>query len=195
MFAGLGRLIHRRRWISLALVLLLTVLCGWSGIGVFSRASQGGFDDPHSASTRVATLPATYFGSTNPDVLAIYRSDSRTVNDPTFMRDIVTTVARLSTAQVSSVISYWDSPHNLGALISTDRHSTYVAIQLAVPDLQKADAYAKVKDLLQVPGMKLSLGGAVPLGLEFAPRTIGDVSNAEAISLPILFILTIMIFG
>ncbi|MCW2942534.1 MAG: drug exporter of the superfamily-like protein [Actinomycetia bacterium] len=195
MFAGLGRLIHRRRWISFALVLLLTVLCGWYGIGVFSRFSQGGFDDPHSASTRVATLSATYFGSTNPDVLAIYRDESRTVNDPTFMRDIVTTVARLPTAQVSSVISYWDSPRNLGALISTDRHSTYVAIQLAVPDLQKADAYAKVKDLLQVPGLKLSLGGAVPLGLEFATRTIGDVSNAEAISLPILFILTIMIFG
>ena len=41
MLAGLGRFIHRRRWTSLALILLLTTGAGGWGLGVLAKFKQG----------------------------------------------------------------------------------------------------------------------------------------------------------
>ena len=54
MFARLGHLINRRRWASLAVVVLLTVLCGAWGAGVFTAFKQDDFSVPGAESTRVA---------------------------------------------------------------------------------------------------------------------------------------------
>ena len=54
MLSGLGRLIHRRRWTSLVLILVMTAIAGAWGLGVFAKFKEGGFEDPDASSTLVA---------------------------------------------------------------------------------------------------------------------------------------------
>ncbi|MBO2452891.1 MMPL family transporter [Actinomadura barringtoniae] len=198
MLAGLGRLIHRRRWISLALILVTTVLAGAWGLGVFARFStEGGFDDPKSSSSLVARLGATYFGSTNPDVLVLYRSDTMTVDDPRYEQAVIGTVARLPKDKVAELASYWSFDEKDAApLASRDKHATFVSVKLAgKDDAAKAENYKAIKDRLNAPGLQTRLGGNVPLGQEFATQVVADIVNAETISMPILLILLVLVFG
>ncbi|MBX6766807.1 MAG: MMPL family transporter, partial [Actinomadura rubrobrunea] len=197
MLAGLGRLIHRRRWAALVSILLAAVLAGGWGMGVFERFKQGGFEDPNASSTLVAKLGATYFGSTNPDVLVLYRSDTMTVDDPRYMAAVVTTVARLPTDRVAEQMSYWSfRGRDAAPFVSRDRHQTFVAIKLRGPgDSAKARNYEAIKDRLAAPGLDTRIGGSVPLGMEFGQQVVADIVRAETITALPLLVLLLLVFG
>ncbi|MFC5749218.1 MMPL family transporter [Actinomadura rugatobispora] len=197
MLAGLGRLIHRRRWSGLVLVLLLTVGAGGWGLGVFSKFSQGGFEDPKASSTLVAKLGASYFGSTNPDVLVLYSSDSATVRDPRYMGAVITTVARLPKDRVAEVISYWSFDRRDAApFASRDQRKTFVSIKLeGRDDATKLANYEAIKDRLAAPGLRVELGGNIPLGKEFGEQVVADIIRAEMITALPLLALLIILFG
>ncbi|RAY14877.1 MMPL family transporter [Actinomadura craniellae] len=197
MLAGLGRLIHRRRWTSLVLILLITGVAVVWGPGVFSKFKQGGFEDPKADSTTVAKLSTTYFGSTNPDVLLLYSSKTMTVDDPRFMASALTTVSRLPRAQVAEVVSYWSfSGETAAPFVSRDRHSTFLAVKLrGSDDLTKVANYEKIKDRLEAPGLTTQIAGSYPLAVEFGEQVVADIVRAELISAPVLLILLILLFG
>ncbi|MQY05535.1 MMPL family transporter [Actinomadura macrotermitis] len=197
MLAGLGRLIHRGRWFSLVLILVFTAVGGAWGIGVFAKFKQGGFEDPKASSTLVAKLGATWFGSTNPDVLVLYKSDTMTVDDPRYEAAVVTTVARLPKELVAEQISYWSLERKDAApFASRDRHQTFVSLKLAgKDDPAKLANYEKIKDRLRAPGLAERLGGAYPLGQEFGTQVVADIVTAETITAIPLFILLVLLFG
>ena len=88
MFHHLGVLIvRRRRSVLVATVLGLVVAIG-IGVGVFSRLSNGGFDDPASESTRAAQLLADEFNTGGADLVAIVTAETGTVDDPTHVRRV-----------------------------------------------------------------------------------------------------------
>ncbi|WP_018654042.1 MMPL family transporter [Actinomadura flavalba] len=197
MLAGLGRLIHRRRWWSLLLILLLTAGAGAWGVGVLAKFKNGGFEDPKASSTLVAKLGNEYFGSTNPDLLVLYRSDTRTVDDPTYMRDVVTTVARLPKDRVAEVASYWSfDAKTAPKFASKDQHATIVSIKVAGDDDKaKGENYLWIKERLAAPDLTTQLGGAFPLGTEFGERVVTDIVRAELITALPLLILLLLLFG
>ncbi|MFF4236194.1 MMPL family transporter [Actinomadura geliboluensis] len=198
MLSGLGRLIHRRRWTSLVLILLTTVVAGGWGLGVFAKFKEGGFEDPDASSTLVAKLGATYFGSTNPDVLVLYTSDTMTVDDPRYEASVIGTVARLPTANVEEIISYWSFDGDAAkSFASHDRRSTFVAVKIrGKTGAEKAENYHAVEDRLSAaPGLRVQLGGSIPLGEEFGQQVVKDIVRAELITALPLFILLMILFG
>ncbi|MFA1546605.1 MMPL family transporter [Actinomadura chokoriensis] len=197
MLSGLGRLIHRRRWTSLVLILVTTVVAGAWGLGVFAKFKEGGFEDPDASSTLVAKLGATYFGSTNPDVLVLYTSDTTTVDDPRYQASVVTTVARLPKAQVDEIISYWSfDGEAANSFVAHDRRSTFVAVKLrGETGAEKTEDYHAIKDRLAAPGLRVQYGGAVPLGEEFGEQVVTDIVRAELITALPLLILLMILFG
>ncbi|WP_243716295.1 MMPL family transporter, partial [Actinomadura darangshiensis] len=175
----------------------MTVVAGVWGLGVFAKFKEGGFEDPNASSTLVAKLGATYFGSTNPDVLVLYTSDTMTVDDPRYEASVVTTIARLPKAQVEEVISYWsfngEAAHSFA---SHDRHSTFVAVKLHGEDgATQIENYHAVKERLAAPGLRVQYGGAVPLGEEFGEQVVTDIVRAETITALPLLILLVVLFG
>ncbi|MFD0683592.1 MMPL family transporter [Actinomadura fibrosa] len=197
MLSGAGRLIHRQRWASLVLILVLTGIAGAWGVGVFAKFKAGGFEDPNASSTLVAKLGATYFGSTNPDVLVVYKSDSMTVADPRYESAVITTVARLPKDRVAEIISYWAiDGKDAESFASRDGHQTFVAVKLqGKDDPTKLENYDYIKQRLQAPGLDVRFGGAIPLGQEFGEQVTADIVRAEMITaLPLLVLLTIL-FG
>ncbi|MEU8344639.1 MMPL family transporter [Spirillospora sp. NPDC048832] len=198
MLSGLGRLIHRRRWTSLVLILVTTAVAGAWGLGVFAKFKEGGFEDPDASSTLVAKLGATYFGSTNPDVLVLYSSDTMTVDDPRYEAAVIGTVARLPKANVEEIVSYWSFDGEAAkSFASHDRRSTFVAVKIrGSTGAEKAENYHAVEDrLAKAPGLRVELGGSIPLGEEFGQQVVADIVRAEMITALPLLILLVILFG
>jgi uncharacterized membrane protein YdfJ with MMPL/SSD domain len=193
--ARLGRLIFRRHWLIYVLLWLLMFAAAAWGVGVLAAFKTGGFEDPHASSTFVSKITTTYFPGTSPDITVVYRSDTMTVDDPRFMADVVTTVARLPRSEVAQVTSYWNDTASLGALVSRDRHATLVTLKMVGDDVAKAKNWTDLKPRLTAPGLQTGAGGAVPMGSEFGTQMVTDIKNAEMISLPVVLILGIAIFG
>jgi RND superfamily putative drug exporter len=188
---------------SFTLLLLLTMAAAVWGLGVFGAFKQDNFATPGSQSSRVAQLSVSYFGSTNPDVLVLYTDPNRTVDDPTYMRDVITTVARLPTSQVAQISDYWSSGR-VKELVSRDRHSTIVSIKLAGNRNQQLKNYLgpandpkhpALAAQLQAPGLHTRLAGNVPMGEEFLTQMMQDIVRAESISFVPLLVLLLIIFG
>src|SRR5215207_8596670 len=109
MFEALGRAAYRRRWwVIAAAVAFLAVAGGW-GTGVFGTLTGAGFDDPASDSYRAAQHAAAELGRNDADVLVLYRSAERTVDDPAFRQAVTSTLAALPPAVVERVTSYYDT--------------------------------------------------------------------------------------
>ncbi|MEO5877534.1 MAG: MMPL family transporter, partial [Streptosporangiaceae bacterium] len=200
-----GRLIYRWRWLVLVFSLVGAFASAAYGVGVFAPAvlKQGGFDDPRSDSTFVSKTAASVFGSANPDVMLVYRSPDLDVDSPEFEKSVLFTVARLPKSNVKSIVSYWHIAANTVELrdarknfVSSDRRSTFIAIALAgTTDQARLDSYNAIKDRFAAPGMSVKIGGAVPIGNDFASQMAEDLAHAEMLSLPLVALIGLMVFG
>src|SRR5215207_6692159 len=140
MFEALGRAAYRRRWwVIAAAVAFLAVAGGW-GSGVFGHLTGAGFEDPASDSYRAAQRAAAELGRDEADVLVLYRSPDRTVDDPAFRRAVTGTLGALPAAVVERTTSVYDAPPEARAtLVSAERHATYAVLVLRGDEQQRTD--------------------------------------------------------
>jgi uncharacterized membrane protein YdfJ with MMPL/SSD domain len=193
MFGWWGRAVLKVRWWVVAAALALVVAGATWGAGVFGALTGGGYDDPDSESNRAAAAVAA-LGQRQPDLVVLWSSDTLTVQDPAF-RSAVTDVVRTirSRPEVRSVTSYLDAP--TPALISKDEHATYAAVQLFDGDAdRKMAAYRAVEPSLRADGLTTHVGGVVAFGEQANKQTEEDITRAEIFSLPVLFVLLVLIF-
>ncbi|WP_019874605.1 MMPL family transporter [Sporichthya polymorpha] len=195
MFEALGRRTYRsRRWVLGLAGLFVLVAVTW-GTGVFSALSQGGFEDPDSESARALTrIEAMSGGTGDVDVVAVYTDPDRTVDDTGFRNTVVQTLQDLPAAEVAGFSTYWSTGSE--AFVSADRHSTFAAVTLAgVSDEEKEEAFAAVRDHLRAPGLQTELGGPSAVFSDISSQVESDIARAEALSLPIVFLLLVIVFG
>src|SRR3954454_3711808 len=191
MFEALGRVMYRRRRWVVAIVVLLAVFAAVWGTGVFGRLAGAGYDTPNSQSARANQVAAAKLGTSSADVLVLYRSDRLTVDDPAF-RDAVTTRLRaLPHDLVDGVTSFWSS--NSASLVSRDRHATYAVLSFAPGD--RDAQLVRVQRAVAAPGLKVELGGNAVVNRDINERVGSDIGRAEGISMPVLLILLVIIFG
>jgi uncharacterized membrane protein YdfJ with MMPL/SSD domain len=195
MFAWWGRTVVRLRWGVLVAAAALVVLGATWGAGVFGKLTGGGFDDPASESTKARERIIAELGNQDIDVLVLYSSDTATVDQPAFRDPLTATLSGVrALPEVASVTSWYDAqaPH----LVSTDRRATYAVVQLrAVEPDGKTAAYERVEPALHAPGLTTEAGGAVPFLYEANHQTERDLVRAETLSLPVLLVLLVVIFG
>src|SRR3954454_22573554 len=191
MFEALGRVMYRRRRWVVAIVVLLAVFAAVWGTGVFGRLAGAGYDTPNSQSARANQVAAAKLGTSSADVLVLYRSDRLTVDDPAF-RDAVTTRLRaLPHDLVDGVTSFWSS--NSASLVSRDRHATYAVLSFAPGD--RDAQLVRVQRTVAAPGLWVELGGNAVVNRDINERVGADIGRAEGISMPVLLILLVIIFG
>ena len=194
MFESLGRSVFRRRRVVLAAAGVLAVVAALWGTGVFGSLAGGGFDDPDSDSARAAEQAARAFGRHQPDVVVLYSSPTLTVDDPAFWTAAQRTLAALPTRYVAKVTSYWDT--RAPQLVSADRHATYAVLELTGADGDaRQDALEQIQDRLAAPGLTTRVGGAVAVGRDGDAQVARDLARAETLSLPLLLVLLVVVFG
>src|SRR5713101_6527037 len=195
MFEAWGRFVYRRRRIVLVIAGLGVIFAAVWGTGVFGALkTAGGFTDPGSQSQRAADLAARAFGRDTADVVVLYRSPALTVHDAAYRTAVTQTLAALPRDRVTSTATYWST--GSAQFASQDGHQTYAVLRLAgADDAARIKSFDAVKNKLSVPGLTELAGGQIPTEQAINKQVTADIGRAETISMPVLLILLLVIFG
>ncbi|MEV0614521.1 MMPL family transporter [Nonomuraea sp. NPDC050404] len=191
VFESAGRLVYRGRWTLLALTLAAAVLVAPLGLELFGRMADGGFEDPRADSTTAARWNDEWYGGHAPDVVVLYRHPTVKVRDARYRKAVHDSLRALPGAHVRRMVTYWTTGSK--KMVSEDGHSTYALVTLK-GDEQRG--YAAIADRLRdVDNLRVSVGGSVPLLAELNDQTAADLARAEAIAMPVLLVLLVVVFG
>jgi len=195
MFESWGRLIYTHRRLVLGIAALVVVAAAVWGTRVFGALqSGGGFTAPGSQSQQESDLAAATFGRSTADVVVLYSSPRLTVHDAAFRGAVTRTLAALPRDRVQSTATYWStgSPRFIG----DSGHATYVVVQLAGgSDSARLKTYDAVNGDFAAPGLTSQVGGQVATFSAINKEVTADIGRAEFISMPVLLILMLLIFG
>jgi RND superfamily putative drug exporter len=194
VFESLGRLMFRRRRWVLAVAGVFVVVAAMWGTGVFGSLAGAGFEDPNSDSARAAQQAKQVFGRHRADVVVLYSSPTLTVDDAAFRTAAQRTLAALPTRYVAKTTSYWHT--RAPQLVSADRHSTYAVLELAGADGDaRQDTLAAIRDQLATPGLSTRVGGETAIDHDIDSQVGEDIGRAESLSMPLLLVLLVVVFG
>jgi RND superfamily putative drug exporter len=193
VFERLGLVMYRRRRWVVALAVALIAFAGVWGTGVLGQMTGGGLFDPGSESSRAAEVAERELGRSAADVVVLYSSDSMTVDDPAYARAVTSTLDSLPRDDVLRTVSFFDA--GVDSLVSEDRRSTYVVLSLRGDEDEREDVLDAIEGDLAAPGLSTRIGGDVTLNRDMNVQVSEDIATAETISLPILAILLVVIFG
>ena len=192
-----------RRWAIVVaerarLVLLVSVLAvvtaGVYGVGVFGSLSNGGFDDPDSESAQELALEREVFGNRSPDVIAIFSSEQLRATSPQFRAEVRRVVESLPADAVASTATYYETGNP--ALVSEDGTATQVLVSLAGDGQDAmADSYDRVRSVLESDVLETDLAGPWAVFGDVNHIAAEDLERAEMFSLPIVLVLSFLIFG
>ncbi|MFH8611490.1 MMPL family transporter [Streptomyces sp. NPDC018029] len=196
MFERIAELTIRRSRLVLVVTAVVVVLMGALGAGAFGKLLGGGFDDPASQSSRARDVIDDRFGGETNLVLLVRASDGR-VDAPAAERSGRALVSDLKREQdLDNVVAYWDtkSPD----LRSKDGRE---AIVLARVKGRDAEQQENAKDVIdEYAGtyedtLTVKAGGSAGVSHEMGPQTEKDLVLAEAIAVPLILLLLLVVFG
>ena len=194
LFTAWGAAMARFRVPVLAGTLLAVIGAGVWGFGVFGKLVEGGYGDPGSESARAAEVAEQALGAQGGDVLIIYTPARGTVDDAVLAQRVENSLGHLPASAVTAKVTYWQQ--KAPRLLSQDKKSALATLTLAGDgDAAKMDAYREIKDDLAVEGAQVQVAGGVVLSDVTSELTTSDLAMAEAISLPIVLILLLFLFG
>ncbi|WP_206053627.1 MMPL family transporter [Nocardioides iriomotensis] len=189
-----GRIVAARARLVLVGGMVLVAAAAAYGLGVFGQLSDGGFDDPASESSRALAAEREVFGDRGADVVAIYSSDDLRVDDPAFRDAVTGTLDDLPAGAVERVVSYYDTPDP--SLVGEDGRTTRVVLTLAGDGQDaKSRSWDEVADALDAPGLTTNLAGQWAVFGDVNEQVSADIARAESLSMPIVFLLSLLIFG
>ncbi|MCM4079739.1 MMPL family transporter [Paractinoplanes hotanensis] len=194
MFAGWGSWVARFRWPVLSVALVAVISAGIWGLGVFGQLTEGGYNDPDSESSQATEAVQKAFGAQGGDLVVIYTPTKVKITDVALGQRIRARLTGLPKSAVKSSTSYWStrSPQ----FVAQDKASGVALVTLVgADDGAKLESYREVKDELAVPGTTVQLAGAVVLADTTSTLSTEDLAKAEIISLPIVLILLLFLFG
>ncbi|USX50120.1 MMPL family transporter [Lentzea sp. HUAS12] len=184
MFAKWGSIAYRRRWVVLIATVLLAVLGGVWGIGVFDKLSQGGYEAPSSEAARADKVAEEAFGRQNGDVIVIYRGD---FGNPLELKKIADHISGFPKDDVLKAV---------GPVPSDDKRQALVAITLTSGDSnEQIKQFQDVEPQLAIDGFSQQVGGLVPTQKAINDMSQEDLTRAEIFSLPLVLLLLVVIFG
>lgn len=198
MFEKLGHAIAHRSKAIFLLSVTLVLLFGTLGTQVFSRFDTGGYSDPNSDSAKVFDYLENTFGVKDPAVVLALESSAGSVDAEATVAAATSLENQIrSEASAENVISYWSAGRN-PAFKSTDGTSAYIFIYLKSDDFTEIDSlggYYQDKYEGEYQNQRVYVSGGAVFANAINGRIQDDLKLSEAISIPITFILLVLVFG
>jgi RND superfamily putative drug exporter len=199
MFEKLGHLVVRRRKSMLAFFVIGILTAGTVGSLVFSRLDSGGYSDPNSDSYQVYNYLHDTLKIADPNVVVVVDSGDSPINDPA-----IAAKARLLEAEMAKVsgvtktLSYW-SAGGEKTLAAKDGKAAYILVyskaEAFTPESQEMGNYFQKNFDGIRDGLTIYSGGIGVVGNAINEKISKDLAIAEAISIPLTFILLVLVFG
>jgi RND superfamily putative drug exporter len=193
-----GSFVHRRRWPVLAVAALVLVLAAAWGGSVFGALVGGGFEDPRSEAAQAEQVATDAFGHVGADVVVVYQAPEGSglvVDDPAFATAARSALAAVPADAVTRVVDHWSTGDP--AMVSADGRTTYAVLTLAGEDVEaREEVYVdQVEQALVADGLVTLRGGVVPTSTAINTQVEEDIAAAESLSIPILMVLLVLVFG
>ena len=187
--------VGRHARLVLAVSVLVVVGAAVYGAGVFDSLGRGGFEDPDSEAYHAVEAERSLFGNYTPDVIAIYSSDDLTADEPEFREAVEAVVDGLDVPEVVRSVPYYALPADSG-LVTPDGRAAQVHISLAGDTLnEQLINYDEIEPMLHAEGLETDLAGLYPAHADVNIITEEDLKQAELLSLPLVVLLALLIFG
>jgi RND superfamily putative drug exporter len=199
MFEKLGHVMFKRRKSAVILFIVGILVAGAFGSMAFSRLDSGGYSDPNSDSYKVYTYLTEELKLSDPAVVIIVDSGSTDVTDPVVaQKGIALEKTIAQEAGVTKTLSYWTSGGE-ATLKSSDGKAAYILVygegEAFTPESQKLGKVMQGKYDGPYEGLTLYAGGVGVVGHAITKKISDDLKIAELISIPLTFILLVLVFG
>jgi RND superfamily putative drug exporter len=199
MFEKLGHVIFKRRKSAVILFIVGILVAGVFGSLTFSRLDSGGYSDPNSDSYKVYTYLTEELKLSDPAVVIIVDSGSTDVTDPAVTQKGIALEKKIAQeAGVTRTLSYWSSGGE-ATLKSSDGKAAYILVygdgEAFTPESQKLGKVMQEKYDGSYEGLTLYAGGVGVVGHAITKKISDDLKIAELISIPLTFILLVLVFG
>ncbi|MBD0020504.1 MMPL family transporter [Gordonia pseudamarae] len=185
----------------LIIALILFIGAGIYGAGAAKDLLPGGFSDPDSESSVAERILDERFDRGG--LRAVIKLDvdlgTDISTDPAASqvgRQIIDELKTIDYVQ-DPVLSIWDQPQLEAGLLSIDRSSTQIIVSLSGGE-DKAPARAEeLSDRFsgERQGVRIRVGGQAMVFAEINTQSSRDLAIAEAIAIPITFLVLIIVFG
>jgi RND superfamily putative drug exporter len=199
MFEKLGHVIFKRRKSAVILFIVGILVAGGFGSLAFSRLDSGGYSDPKSDSYKVYEYLTEELKLSDPAVVIIVDSGSTDVTDPTVAQKGIALEKKIAQEEgVTKTLSYWTSVGE-ATLKSADGKAAYILVygdgEAFTPESQKLGKVMQEKYDGDYEGLTLYAGGVGVVGHAITKKISDDLKIAELISIPLTFILLVLVFG
>jgi RND superfamily putative drug exporter len=199
VFENLGRVIVRHRKSAVALFIISVLVSGVIGSLVFSRLDSGGYSNPASESYEVYEYLKNDLKIEDPAIVVVVDAEVVDVTDPTVVQKAATLEAKIAQEPgVERTLSYWSSG-GLDSLKSSDGKAAYILIyadgDAFSPESQKLGKFFQENYDGSYEGLTLYAGGVGVVSHAITKKISDDLKIAEAISIPLTFILLAFVFG
>ena len=199
MFEKLGHVIFKRRKSAVILFIVGILVAGGFGSLAFSRLDSGGYSDPNSDSYKVYEYLTDELKLSDPAVVIIVDSGATDVTDPVVAQKGISLEKKIAQeVGVTKTLSYWTSGGE-ATLKSADGKAAYILVygdgEAFTPESQKLGKVMQEKYDGAYEGLTLYAGGVGVVGHAITKKISDDLKIAELISIPLTFILLVLVFG
>jgi len=199
MFEKLGHVIVRRRKAMVVFFIVSVLTAGTIGTMIFSRLDSGGYSNPNSDSYQVYTYLNKNLKIADPNVVVVVDSGNLAITDPAIVAKAQVLEEEMANAPgVTNVVSYW-STGGEKTLAATDGKAAYILVygggEAFTPESQEMGAYFQDNFDGKRDGLTIYSGGVGVVGNAINKKIADDLKIAEAISIPLTFILLVLVFG
>ena len=199
MFENLGRVLVNYRKAAVALFVIGILVAGAVGSLIFSRLDSGGYSDPNSDSYKVYEYLRDDLKVEDPAVVVVIDAGDRDVTEPAVAQQALALEKMMAAEKgVTRTLSFWGSGADAN-LKSADGKAAYVLIygegEAFSPDSADLGKLFQEKYDGEFSGLRLYAGGVAVVGHAITKKISDDLKIAEAISIPLTFILLAFVFG
>jgi putative drug exporter of the RND superfamily len=202
MIASITRAALNRPRATIAMFLILLIIAGVVGSGVFGRLQSQGYTVPGSDSDLAAQRIINDFGAEEPFAVLIVDTEAG-VDDPATARRAAAIVDEVAAEdEVTSVASYWTSG-TPDSLRSNDGRAGLILVYSSTIDDADIDALGKRftvqynRDIVGSGGDALTVyaGGWAAISHAINENIKRDITRAELIAVPVTLVLLLFVFG
>ena len=199
MFEKLGHLIFKRRKSAVILFVVGILVAGGFGSLAFSRLDSGGYSYPKSDSYKVYEYLTEELKLSDPAVVIIVDSGATDVTDPSVAQKGIALEKKIAQEEgVTKTLSFWTSGGE-ATLKSADGKAAYILVygdgEAFTPESQELGKVMQQKYDGSYEGLTLYAGGVGVVGHAITKKISDDLKIAELISIPLTFILLVLVFG
>ena len=153
-----------------------------------------GFGDLDTESRAALSLVGEELDFTESSITLVFSSDSLDVDDPAYAEEVERAVAPLrQLPEVVRVVTYYTVPGD--TFVADDRRTTYAFVELDASVDEAVDLVEPIRSSLGETELDVWVTGGIALFADLSTYSERDLQRAELITIPLLAILLLLVFG